>query len=187
MLEELGRTSSQSEVFTRTHTKKKDQGQWDDKCAEDTNQLYEEEIKQLEIAGDHKRGRVYGHGKVPSRLKPPVYDSDDFSVASGPVDMREQVTLLNREFTQQAKEHKQEVQALRQHYATQIRCLQSPFDTQPAEFNQWKSIVSDAFASFMELKENTRGKGGSLKKKKARKEGSLRKKKPTHWSMKHQA
>ncbi|MED6213937.1 hypothetical protein PIB30_098274 [Stylosanthes scabra] len=37
-----------NEVFTRTHTKKKDRGQWVDKRADDTNQQYEEEIKRIE-------------------------------------------------------------------------------------------------------------------------------------------
>ncbi|MED6223060.1 hypothetical protein PIB30_070355, partial [Stylosanthes scabra] len=93
MLEELGRTPSQSKVFMRTHTKKKDRSQWVDKRAEDTK------VNLMLIAGGRKRGQVYGCGKVPSRLKPQVYDSDDFSTASGLVDMREQVTLFNRELT----------------------------------------------------------------------------------------
>ncbi|MED6196194.1 hypothetical protein PIB30_045086 [Stylosanthes scabra] len=45
MTQELGRTPTQSEVFTRTHTKKKDRGQWVDKHAVDENQEYEDEIK----------------------------------------------------------------------------------------------------------------------------------------------
>ncbi|MED6202376.1 hypothetical protein PIB30_104695 [Stylosanthes scabra] len=101
MLEELERTPTQSKVFTRTHTKKKDRGQWVDQRDEEAN-------VSLVVAGGRKRGRVYGRGKVPSRLKPTIYDSDDLSTASGPVDMRDQVTLLNRELTQQAEEHKQE-------------------------------------------------------------------------------
>ncbi|MED6122483.1 hypothetical protein PIB30_040213 [Stylosanthes scabra] len=100
MLEELGRTPTQSEVLTRTHTKKKDRSQWVDRRAEEANQQYEEELKRLEeeraalidadydeiwarVTGGRKRGRVYGRGKVPSRLKPTVYDSDDLSTASG--------------------------------------------------------------------------------------------------------
>ncbi|MED6149818.1 hypothetical protein PIB30_066268 [Stylosanthes scabra] len=134
MLEELGCTPTQSEVFTRTHTKKKDRGQWVDWRAEEANQQYEEELKRLEeeraaliavgcpeVAGSRKRGRVYGRDKVPSRLKPTAYDSDDLSTASGPVDMREEVTLLNRELTQQAEEHRQEVQALSDRHAAQIK------------------------------------------------------------------
>ncbi|MED6185486.1 hypothetical protein PIB30_057491, partial [Stylosanthes scabra] len=74
-----------------------------------------------------------------------AYDSDDLSTASGPVDMREQVTLLNRELTQQAEEHRQEVQALSDRHAAQIRSLQSSFDTQTAEFDRWKSIVSQMY------------------------------------------
>ncbi|MED6143359.1 hypothetical protein PIB30_005631 [Stylosanthes scabra] len=92
MAEELKRTPTQSEVFTRTHTKKKDWGQGVDKRLEDANVW-------ARIASDHKRGCIYGHDKVPSRLKLSVYDSEDVSTTSGPVDMREQVTLLNQELT----------------------------------------------------------------------------------------
>ncbi|MED6139374.1 hypothetical protein PIB30_083232, partial [Stylosanthes scabra] len=63
--------------------------------------------------------------------------------------MREQVTLLNRELTQQAEEHRQEVQALSDRHAAQIRRLQSSFDTQTAEFDRWKSTVSQMY-SFMQ-------------------------------------
>ncbi|MED6151344.1 hypothetical protein PIB30_081595 [Stylosanthes scabra] len=101
------------------------------------------------VAGGHKRGQVYGRGKVPSHLMPLVYDSDDLSTASGPVDMREQVTLLNRELTQQAEEHRPEVQALSDQHAAQIKRLQSSFDTKTAEFNRWKSTVSQMY-SFMQ-------------------------------------
>ncbi|MED6213033.1 hypothetical protein PIB30_089328 [Stylosanthes scabra] len=51
MLEELGRTPSQSEVFTQTHMKK-DRGQWVDQRAEDTNvKRLEEERTALITAG----------------------------------------------------------------------------------------------------------------------------------------
>ncbi|MED6129431.1 hypothetical protein PIB30_107856 [Stylosanthes scabra] len=63
--------------------------------------------------------------------------------------MREQVIMLNRELTQQAKEHKQEVQPLSQQHATQSRRLQSSFDTQSVEFDRWKSTVSQMY-SFMQ-------------------------------------
>ncbi|MED6218072.1 hypothetical protein PIB30_023607 [Stylosanthes scabra] len=48
MSQELGRTTTHSEVFTRIYTKKKDRGQWVDKRAEESNQLCDDEIKQLE-------------------------------------------------------------------------------------------------------------------------------------------
>ncbi|MED6152735.1 hypothetical protein PIB30_094829 [Stylosanthes scabra] len=136
-LEELGRTPSQSEVFMRTHTKKKDR-QWVDQHAEDTNDC--------RLPQERAGLRTC---KVPSRLKPLVYDSDDVSTASGPIDMREQVTLLIRELTQQVEEHRQEVQELRQQHAAQITRLQSSFDTQSVEFNRWKSTVSQMY-SFMQ-------------------------------------
>ncbi|MED6139373.1 hypothetical protein PIB30_083231 [Stylosanthes scabra] len=44
----LATAEKMSEVFTRTHTKKKDRGQWVDRRAEEANQQYEEELKQHE-------------------------------------------------------------------------------------------------------------------------------------------
>ncbi|MED6123655.1 hypothetical protein PIB30_050561 [Stylosanthes scabra] len=81
------------------------------------------------IVGGGKRGQVYGHGKVSSRLKPPVYDSEDIFTVSVPVDMQEQVTLLNHEPTQQAEEHREEVAALRRQLAADLKRLQSSLDT----------------------------------------------------------
>ncbi|MED6149978.1 hypothetical protein PIB30_067759 [Stylosanthes scabra] len=129
MAEELGCTPTDSEVFTRTHMKKKDWGQWVDKHVEDKN--------------------VYRRGKVSSCLKPLVYISEDVSTANGPVDMREHVTLLNQELTQQAEEHREEVAALCQQHATYLTRLQSSLDTQSIEFDRWKSIVSQMY-TFMQ-------------------------------------
>ncbi|MED6184364.1 hypothetical protein PIB30_046763 [Stylosanthes scabra] len=142
MSQELGRTPSQSEVFTRTHIKKNDRGQRVDKRAEESN-------VSLMIVGGRKRGEVYGRGKVLSRLKSPAYDSDDVSTTSGPVDMREQVTLLNRELTQQAEQHRQEIEALHEEHASALTYLQSSFDSQLTEFDKWKSTVSQMY-NFMQ-------------------------------------
>ncbi|MED6182439.1 hypothetical protein PIB30_028432 [Stylosanthes scabra] len=167
MTQELGRTPTHSEVFTRAHTKKKDRGQWVDKRAEDANQEYDDEIKRLEeqraelisagcpepppidydavwlrIVGGRKKGRIYGRGKVLSRLKPLACDSDDYSTASGPVDMRE-------ELTQQVEEHSQEVAALRTQHTSNLTRLQSTIDSQSAEFDRWKNTVTQMY-SFMQ-------------------------------------
>ncbi|MED6192560.1 hypothetical protein PIB30_011356 [Stylosanthes scabra] len=131
MSQKLGRTPTQSE------------------------QLYDDEIKRLEeeraeliaagcpepppidydavwlrIVGGRKRGRVYGRGKWA-------------------VDMREQVTLLNRELTQQAEENKQEVVALRTQHASDLARLQSTIDSQSAEFDRWKNTVTQMY-NFMQ-------------------------------------
>ncbi|MED6143377.1 hypothetical protein PIB30_005649 [Stylosanthes scabra] len=58
-------------------------------------------------------GWVYGMGVVPSHKYPPLFsDPNDDDTASGPPDLREQVTLLNRELTQQAEAHTQRVAAV---------------------------------------------------------------------------
>ncbi|MED6115352.1 hypothetical protein PIB30_089650, partial [Stylosanthes scabra] len=109
---ELGRTPTQSEVFVRTHTRKEDRS-WVDKRSEDVNEerqaiidaggpepppLIDEDALRTRIAGGHKRGRIYGMGVVPSHKYPHLFaDPEDDDIASGPPDLREQVTLLNRE------------------------------------------------------------------------------------------
>ncbi|MED6112908.1 hypothetical protein PIB30_066095 [Stylosanthes scabra] len=95
------------------------------------NQLYEEEIKRLEeeratliatgcteppsidydavwvrIAGGRKKGRVYGRGKVPSRLKPPVYDFDDFSTAKNEEKRAKRLKKLVEEKAEQNWTHR---------------------------------------------------------------------------------
>ncbi|MED6188087.1 hypothetical protein PIB30_082646 [Stylosanthes scabra] len=117
-LEELGRTPTQSKVFTRTHTKKKDQGQWVDRRAEEANIMMR-----------------FGLG-----LPVAAREVGSTDVA------RSRVALSRRELTQQAEEHKQEVQALSDWHAAQIRSLQSSFDTQTAEFDRWKSTVSQMYS-----------------------------------------
>ncbi|MED6115567.1 hypothetical protein PIB30_091874, partial [Stylosanthes scabra] len=124
---ELGRVPSQSEVFLRTHTRKKDRGQFVDERSEQQIEQHKAEIKHLEdelaariaagepagppidedevwdrIAGGRKRGRVYGKGKVPKRPVPRLVDPKDASTCSGP-DVKEHITLLNREIQQQAE------------------------------------------------------------------------------------
>ncbi|MED6174456.1 hypothetical protein PIB30_069182 [Stylosanthes scabra] len=127
---ELGRVPSQSEVFLRTHTRKKDHGQFVDEWSEQQIEQHKAEIKRLEderaariaagepagppidkdevwdrIAAGRKRGRVYGKGKVPKRPAPRLVDPEDALTCSGP-DAREHITLLNRKIQQQAEAYK---------------------------------------------------------------------------------
>ncbi|MED6188730.1 hypothetical protein PIB30_088706 [Stylosanthes scabra] len=91
----------------RTHTKKKDR-QWVNQHAEDTNDCrLPQERAGLQTC------------KVPSRLKPPVYDSNDVFTTSGPIDMREQVTLLNRELGQRST-GRSGVQSVEEHRVSDV-------------------------------------------------------------------
>ncbi|MED6194633.1 hypothetical protein PIB30_030258 [Stylosanthes scabra] len=100
------------------------------------------------IAGERKRGRVYGKDKVPKRPAPRLVDPEDASTCIGP-DTREHITLLNREIQQQAEAYKQEMEAWKRRYETDVTRLQTTLDTQSVEFDQWKSIVSQMY-SFMQ-------------------------------------
>ncbi|MED6139656.1 hypothetical protein PIB30_085880 [Stylosanthes scabra] len=124
MAAELGHVPSQSEVFLRTHTRKKDRGKFVDARSEKQIEHHKAEIKRLEderaariatgepagppidedevwdsIAGGRKRGPVYEKGKVPKRPAPRLVDPEDASTCSGP-DAREHITLLDREIQQ---------------------------------------------------------------------------------------
>ncbi|MED6210699.1 hypothetical protein PIB30_066599 [Stylosanthes scabra] len=147
MATELGHVLSQSEVFLQTHTRKKDRGQFVDERSEQQIEQHKADIKRVEderavgiaagepagppidedevwdrIAGGRKRGRVYGKVKVPKRPAPWLVDPEDASTCSGP-DAREHITLLNREIQQQAEAYKQEMEAWKRQYETDVTRL----------------------------------------------------------------
>ncbi|MED6187551.1 hypothetical protein PIB30_077558 [Stylosanthes scabra] len=173
MAVEIGCESTQSEVFVRTHTKKKDRGQYVDDRSEQMIELYKAEVKRLEdereariaagepagppidedevwdrVAGGRRRGQVYGKGKVPKRPAPRLVYPEDASTCSGP-DAMEHITLLNQEIQQQDEAYKREMEDWKRRYETDVTRLQTTIDTQSAEFNQWKSTVSQMY-SFMQ-------------------------------------
>ncbi|MED6140084.1 hypothetical protein PIB30_089803 [Stylosanthes scabra] len=120
ILEELGHTPTQSEVFTQTHTKKKDRGQWVDRRAEDTNIMMR-----------------FGLGL-------PVAARE-----VGSTDVARSCHSAQQGAHTVGKGAQTEGQALSDRHAAQIRHLQSSFDTQMTEFNRWKSTVSQMY-SFMQ-------------------------------------
>ncbi|MED6134571.1 hypothetical protein PIB30_038116 [Stylosanthes scabra] len=84
-----------------------------------------------QVAGGGKRGRVYGMGVVPSHKYPQLFsDPDDDDTASGPPDLREQVTLLNKEITQQTEAHAQRVAAVKAVCAKKVWTLEFIVQTQ---------------------------------------------------------
>ncbi|MED6156385.1 hypothetical protein PIB30_013876 [Stylosanthes scabra] len=146
----------QSEVFVRTHTKKKDQGQYVNTRSEQFVEAVKAEVKRLEderdarivaglplgppidedevwdrMAGGRKKGRIYGKGKVPKRPAPRLVDPEDASTCNGP-DAREYITLLNREIHQQAEQHRREMEYWKQRYETDVTRLQTTINTQSA-------------------------------------------------------
>ncbi|MED6132854.1 hypothetical protein PIB30_022767 [Stylosanthes scabra] len=94
------------------------------------------------MAGGRKKGQIYGKGKVPKRPAPRLVDPEDASTCNGP-DAREHITLLNREIHQQAGDGILEA-------ATTI-------DTQSAEFDHWKSHVSQMYAFMQTMQGTTSG------------------------------
>ncbi|MED6172849.1 hypothetical protein PIB30_053778 [Stylosanthes scabra] len=122
---EMGRTPSFSEVFARTHTRKKDR-EWVDKRSHDFKEAFEVEKNRLEaegdlarIAGGRKKGRIYGKGVVPAYSVPLIIGDVDVDIdvdvddtASGPLDVREQVRTLETALETQS----QEVSQLRKGY-----------------------------------------------------------------------
>ncbi|MED6140652.1 hypothetical protein PIB30_095339 [Stylosanthes scabra] len=113
----MGRTPSFSEVFERTHTRKKDRP-WVNKSSHDCKEAFEAEKNRLQaerqaiidagcpepstiddeaiwlrIFGNRKKGRIYGKGVVPAYSVPHIIgDVDDDDTASGPPDVREQLS-----------------------------------------------------------------------------------------------
>ncbi|MED6187268.1 hypothetical protein PIB30_074835 [Stylosanthes scabra] len=93
--------------------------------------------------GRPQEGGIYGMGMVPSHSYPPLFrDPDDDDTATSPPDLREKVTLLNMEISQQAEAHaqrlqSQEVSELRKAYSemysflTEIRSSRSSSATMP--------------------------------------------------------
>ncbi|MED6159553.1 hypothetical protein PIB30_043265 [Stylosanthes scabra] len=168
----------QSEVFLRTHTKKKDRGQYVDERSEHmivNTELHKAEMKRLEdeqaariaagepsgppidedevwdrVSGSQKQGQVYGKGKVPKRPAPRLVDPEDVSTCSGP-DAREHITLMNREIRQQADAYKREMKAWKKRYKTDVTRLQTTIDTQLAEFDRWKSTVSQTYTFMQQM------------------------------------
>ncbi|MED6144570.1 hypothetical protein PIB30_016842 [Stylosanthes scabra] len=69
-----------------------------------------EEAIWLRIAGGRKKRGIYGKGVIPVYSVPLIIgDIDDDNTASGPPNVREHVTLLNRELSKQAEANREKV------------------------------------------------------------------------------
>ncbi|MED6119364.1 hypothetical protein PIB30_011167 [Stylosanthes scabra] len=176
----LGRTPTQSEVFARTHTQKEDR-EWVDKRSADVNDAYDAELKRLQderqaiidaggpeppspppidevamwerVAGGRKQGRIYGMGVVPSHKHLHLFSNpNDDNTASGPPDLREQVTLPNREISQQAEAHAQRVAAVEAVCAEKVQTLESTVQTQSQEVSDLRKAYSDMYSFLTQMR-----------------------------------
>ncbi|MED6164046.1 hypothetical protein PIB30_085896 [Stylosanthes scabra] len=137
---------SQSEVFLWTYTRKKDRGQFVDEQSEQQIEQHKADVKYLE---DERAARIAtGEPAGPPIDKDELVDPEHASTCNGP-DAREHITLLNMEIQQQAEAYKQEMEAWKRRYETDVTRLQTTLDTQSAEFDQWKSTASQMY-SFMQ-------------------------------------
>ncbi|MED6173456.1 hypothetical protein PIB30_059633 [Stylosanthes scabra] len=140
MAMELGRTPTQSEVFVRTYTRKEDR-LWVAKRSEDANDASLEELKMLQKERhaiiDAVWTRIAG---VYPRL---FGDPDDDDTASSPPDLREQVTLLNRDISQQAEAHAQRVAVV------EAICAEK---TQSREFSELRKAYSDIYSFLTQMR-----------------------------------
>ncbi|MED6209868.1 hypothetical protein PIB30_058846 [Stylosanthes scabra] len=99
-------------------------------------------------------------GVVPSHKYPPLFsDPDDDDTASGPPDLREQVTLLNREISQQAEAHAQSLAAVEAVCAKKGRTLESTVQTQSQEVSDLRRTYSDMYSFLTQMRSGTSGSG----------------------------
>ncbi|MED6124303.1 hypothetical protein PIB30_057723 [Stylosanthes scabra] len=103
------------------------------------------------IAGGRKKGRIYGKGVVPMYSIPLIIrEVDDIVTASGPPDVSEQVTLLNRVLSQQAEANHQRVARIEAVCDQKVRTLETALESQSQEGSQLRKAYSDMY-SFLEL------------------------------------
>ncbi|MED6202097.1 hypothetical protein PIB30_101892, partial [Stylosanthes scabra] len=110
------------------------------------------------VAGGRKRGKVYGMGVVPSHKYPPLFsDPNDDGTASGPPDLREQVTLLNKEISQQAEAQAQSLAAVKAVCAEKVRTLETTVQMQSQEVSNLRRAYSDMYSFLTQMRSDTSG------------------------------
>ncbi|MED6201589.1 hypothetical protein PIB30_096528, partial [Stylosanthes scabra] len=99
-------------------------------------------------------------GVVPSHKYPPLFsDPDDDDTARGPPDLREQVTLLNREISQQAEAHAQSLAAVEAVCVEKVRTLESTVQTQSQEVSDLRRAYSDMYSFLTQMRSGASGSG----------------------------
>ncbi|MED6122533.1 hypothetical protein PIB30_040607 [Stylosanthes scabra] len=79
-------------------------------------------------------------------------DPEDDDTASGPHDLREQVTLLNREIAQQAEAHAQSLAAVEAVCAEKVQTLESTVQTQSQEESELRKAYSDMYSFLTQMR-----------------------------------
>ncbi|MED6221253.1 hypothetical protein PIB30_052659 [Stylosanthes scabra] len=105
------------------------------------------------IVGGCKRGRIYGMDMVPSHKYPPLFgDPDDDDTATSQPDLREHVTILNREISQYAEAHAQRLAAVKAVCAEKVWSLESTVQTQSQEVSKLRKAYSNMYSFLMQMR-----------------------------------
>ncbi|MED6212815.1 hypothetical protein PIB30_087118 [Stylosanthes scabra] len=85
--------------------------------------------------------------------EPPLFgDPDDDDTASDPPNLREQVTLLNMEISQQAEAHAQRVAAVEAICAEKVQSLKSIVQMQSQEVFELRRAYSDMYSFLTQMR-----------------------------------
>ncbi|MED6199584.1 hypothetical protein PIB30_077309 [Stylosanthes scabra] len=107
----------------------------------------------------NKRNMASSTGRSLHTRAPPHLEDDD--TASGPPDLREQVTLLNREISEQAEMHAQSLAIVEAVCAEKVRNLESTVQTQSQEVSELRKAYSDMY-SFLTQMQNSRSSAAAM-------------------------
>ncbi|MED6108469.1 hypothetical protein PIB30_024197 [Stylosanthes scabra] len=120
----------------------------------------DEDALWAKYAGGRKKDRIYGKGVVPSHKYPRLFaDTNDDDTATGPLDVREQVVLLNRELSQQAEAHAHKVAAVEAACSEKVRNLQSTVQAQSQEVSDLRKAYSDMYSYLSQIRSGSSASG----------------------------
>ncbi|MED6214008.1 hypothetical protein PIB30_098868 [Stylosanthes scabra] len=120
--------------------------------------LIDEEAIWTRIAGSRKKGRIYGKCVVPAYSVPLIIgDVNDNDIATSPPDVIDQVTLLNREISQQAEAHRQRVAQVEAVCDEKVRTLETALESQSQEVSQLRKAYSNLYNFLEQMRSGASG------------------------------
>ncbi|XP_016182254.1 uncharacterized protein LOC107624280 isoform X2 [Arachis ipaensis] len=162
----LGRPSRMDEFFEHTHTRKEDRTQWVDKHSRKTKRMFQAEQERqatieagvtdpppvseesiwIETVGGKRRGRVYGMGEVrDSSIVRPRVDGPTTTTSIDVLDLRERITILNREVEQHAAKYREledRYQREKREWQQTVESLREDLNTSNSQMDQFSHQLS---------------------------------------------